>query len=235
MHIADIITEARKLVDADSTSYLDADILRRVNIAYEEVVGKLIALDKNWNFGDSNYTSLPTGLKTLTAGTKEYTFDSTLLTIMGASVLDDSGLWHTLSLIDEMEIVKSGIDLAEYEKTDGLPWAYAKRENFIVLYPAPAAAKVTVTNGLKVYFQRTADVFTAAQVTTGTKTPGFASPYHILLSMKAALPYAISYKPERVPYLLNEINRIEKEMIDFYSIRGKDEKAVMRNRGISFR
>jgi len=233
--ISDIYSEIRKLVDADSTSYLDADILRRVNIAYEEVVGKLIVLDKNWNFGDSNYTSLPTGLSTLTAGTKAYAFDSTLLTVMGASVLDNSGLWHTLSLIDEMEIVKSGIDLAEYEKTDGLPWAYAKRENFIVIYPGPAAAKVTVTNGLKVYFQRTADVFTAAQVTTGTKTPGFASPYHVLLSYKAALPYALSYKPERVAMIMAEIKRIEGEMLDFYVQRSKDEKAVMRNRGISFR
>ena len=233
--ITEINAEARKLVDADSTSYTDADLLRRVNAGYEETIGKLIALDKNWNFGDSNYTTLPTGLQTMTAATHEYAFTSTFLTIIGASVKDIDGLWHTLSLIDETAILKSGIDLDEYEKTDGLPWGYAKRENFIVLYPAPSAATTTLTSGLKVYFQRTADVFTAAQVTTGTKTPGFASPYHYLLSYKAALPHAISYKPERVPAIMAEIARLERDMIDFYTQRGKDEKAVMRNRGVSFR
>lgn len=234
-NITDINLEARKLVDADSVSYPDADLLRRVNAALEETVGKLIALDKNWNFGDSNYTTLPTGTQTLTAGTKAYAFDSTQLTILGASVKDIDGIWRTLSLIDEMEIIKSGVDLAEYEKTDGLPSQYAKRENFIVIYPAPTAATTTLILGLKVYFQRTADIFTAAQVTTGTKTPGFISPYHYLLSYKAALPYAISYKPQRVLAIMAEIARLEKDMINFYSTRGKDEKAVMSNRSVSFR
>jgi hypothetical protein len=233
--ITDINAEARKLVDADSVSYTDADLLRRINSSYEEICGKLIALDKNWNFGDSNYISLPTGLSNLTAGTQEYAFNSELLTVIGVSVLDSSSLWHVLTLIDEQAILKSGIDLDEYEKTDGLPWGYAKRENFIVLYPAPSAAKTTLTSGLKVYFQRTADVFTAAQVTTGTKTPGFASPYHYLLSYKAALPYAISYKPERVPMIMAEIARIEKDMIDFYCQRSKDERSILSNKGISFR
>ena len=235
MTITDINAEARKLVDADSVSYTDADLLRRINSSYEEIVGKLIALDKNWNFGDSNYTSLPTGLKTITAATHEYAFDSTFLTIFGASIKDAEGLWHTLDLIDEAEIIRGGVDLDEYLKTDGLPIEYAKRENFIVLYPAPSAATTTLTSGLKVYFQRTADIFTSAQVTTGTKTPGFASPYHILLALKAALPYAISYKPQRIPYLLNEINRIEKEMIDFYCQRGRDEINRMTMSRISFR
>jgi len=234
-NITDVNAEARKLVDADSTSYTDADLLRRVNQAYEEVVGKLIALDKNWNFGDSNYTSLPTGLQTMTAATHEYAFVSTFLTIVGASVEDNSGDWHTLDLIDEQDILKSGIDLEEYETTDGLPTKYAKRENFIVLYPAPSAATTTLTSGLKVYFQRTADVFTAAQVTTGTKTPGFASPYHYLLSYKAALPHALSYKKDRVAMIMSEIARMERDMLDFYTQRGKDERSVMSNRGISFR
>lgn len=232
MNISDLYSETRKLVDADSVSYLDADILRRLNASYEEVVGKLIALDKKWLFGDTNYTSLPTGLKTITAGTKEYTFDSTLLNILRVSVKDINGIWQPLTLIDEMTLSS---DLAEYQKTDGLPAEYAKREGFVVLYPAPSAATTTLINGLKVYFQRTADIFTAAQVATGTKTPGFASPYHIILAYKAALPYAISYKPARVAMIMAEINRLEIAMLDFYTQRSRDEKAVMTNRNINFR
>ncbi|MDD5013904.1 MAG: hypothetical protein PHW73_02235 [Atribacterota bacterium] len=233
--IADINTLARKLVDADTTSYTAADLLIAINQAYEEVVGDLIALDKNWNFGDTNYTSLPTGLSNLVAATQSYAINSGFLSVIGVSVLDNNSIWNVLTPIDERAILDSGIDLDEYQKTDGLPAEYAKREGFVVLYPAPAAANITATNGLKIICQRTADVFTSAQVTTGTKTPGFASPYHPILSYKAALPYAISYKPERVPAIISEINRLERKLKEFYAQRAKDERTIITNSYISFR
>ena len=219
MTISDINTETRSLCDADSTSLTNATLLIRVNNAYEEIIGNLIALNKNWNFGDSNYTALPTGLKTLTAGTQAYQFDSTYLNVLRVEVKDADGTWRLLAPIKLGDIT---VGQAEYYKTNGLPIEYEKREDFILLYPAPAAANVTLTNGLKVYFQRTADVFTAAQVTTGTKTPGFASPYHILICYKAAMIYCTSYKKDRVPMILSEIARLEKELLDFYALREKD-------------
>lgn len=218
MHIADLYLETRKIVDADSNTYLDADILRRLNAAYEEIAGKLIAINTNWLWGDSNYTSLPTGLSNLTAGTQAYQFTSNWLTVQTVKIKNAAGDWITLDRVNLKDIEP----IEEYQSTNGMPNEYAVREDFILLFPAPAAADVTATNGLQIVTQRTADVFTSAQVTTGTKTPGFASPYHILLAYKTALPYAQSYKPDRVPFIVNEITRLEKELLDFYSKRDKD-------------
>ncbi len=224
MTIADINLEARALVDADSTSYSDATLLRRVNAAYEEVVGKLIALDRNWKFDDSNYTDLPIGTGTLANSQQDYAFSNTLLSIERVEVLDVSGNYNRLDYLDEQDIDGA---LSEYYETDGVPIKYALRGNSIFLYPAPATGSVTMAAGLKVYFQRTADIFTAAQVTTGTKTPGFASPYHILLAYKAALPYALTYKKDRVPMLMSEIQRLEKEMFALASNKFRDKKSRM--------
>ena len=216
--IVDINLEARALVDADSTSMPDAMLLRRINQAYEKWVGKIIALDTNWLFGDSNYTSLPTGLSNLTAGTQAYQFTSSWLTVQSVKVLDVNSNWTELKRIDLKDIQP----IEEYQATNGLPAEYAVREDFILLFPAPAAANVTTTNGLQVVYQRTADVFTAAQVVTGTKTPGFASPFHYLLSYEAALPYALSYKQDRVGLIETKIQQVGKDLLDFYSKRDKD-------------
>ena len=74
MTIEDIIAEARDLVDATSTSYPDAKILRRLQPIEEEIVSKIINADGTWQFDDSNNTDLPVGTATLTAGTALYSF-----------------------------------------------------------------------------------------------------------------------------------------------------------------
>lgn len=244
MTIADIQTLARYLVDADTTSLTAAQLLIFTNNAYERVVGKLIAMDKNWNFGDSNYTANPTGLVTMTNSKEDYQLagNSTstgvstatpLLTFLGASVKNIGGIWNPLKHISLWELFESDTDPVEYFKTDGLPQYYEKREDFLVLYPAPDnGVSVTLINGLKVFYDRRASKFTASDT---TKEPGFASPYHSILAYMAAIPYCVSYKKDRVPAYLNEITRLEKELLAFYGARAKDEPKVMTMRGIQFR
>jgi hypothetical protein len=228
MTITDIITEARGLVDATETSYPCAattDLLFiRINNAYEEIIGDLIALDKNWKFDDSNHTDLPLGVSTLVAGQQDYAFDVSLLGIERVEVEDNEGNWYKLSLLDEKSV---GQALSEYKSTNGLPEEYAIRGNSLFLYPAPASANVTLVGGLKVYFRRTASVFTTAEVTAGTKVPGFASPYHSILSYKSALPYARTYKPERVASMEREIDRLHSGLIALYSNQNKDKESKM--------
>lgn len=225
-------------MDADTTSLTAAQLLIFVNNAYEDIIGKLIALDTNWIFGDSNFTSLPTGLVTMVNsqegyqlagnGTTGVNTSNPLLTFLGASVKDVNGNWIPLQHISLWEMFDQGTDPAEFFETDGRPQYYELREDFIILYPAPDnAVSVTLTSGLKVFYQRGADLFTSGQVTTGTKTPGFASPYHPILAYKGALPYALKFKPERVPEIQKEIGRLENEMLQFYTKRDKTDQPRM--------
>ena len=245
--IADINAEARALVDADSTSLTDAVLLRRVNQALTETVGKLIALDETHFWGDSNFTSLPTGLVTMTNSQETYQLsgnqsstgvDTTnpLLTFKGASVKDNSGNWHTLQPITFWELWGSGVDPAEHFETDGRPQYYEIREDFIVLYPAPDnAVTVTLTSGLKIFYERRPSLYTSGEVTTGTKQPGFSPLYHYLLSYKMALPYALSYKKDRVPMIMSEIQRMEKEMLTLEAQKYGDTRMIATTKPINFR
>lgn len=233
MTIADINSEARLLVDADTVSYIAADLLRRINAAYEQIIGLIIGCDGLWQFDDSNFTDFPIGTTTLVNSQNDYAFDITQLEIERVEIKDASGLWHILNPIDKSQI---GEAIDEFYKTDGLPLYYDKQGASIILYPAPDnGASVTLINGLKVYFQRTASIFTSTEVTTGTKVPGFASPYHIILAYMAALPYAISYKKDRVPAIMAEIERLKKLIIQHYSRRERDRRKIMSMAGISHR
>jgi len=218
--ITDINLEARALCDADSTSYPDAVLLRRVNQKYEEVVGKLIQADGRWQFDDSNYTDLPVGTTDLVAGQQDYSFDVRFLNIIEVEVKDAQGNWHKLTPID-IETHEGSI--SAYQTTNGLPTEYDKKGESILLYPAPASGSVTLTAGLKVHYQRTASIFSSAEVTTGTKTPGFASPWHMILAYSAAIPYCMTYKKDRVVMYQNKVMEMEKELLAFYSDRNKDE------------
>lgn len=219
--ITDINILTRFLCDATSTQYTDANLLITTNQAYEETDSDILKADGRWQFDDSNFTTFPIATTTLISGQKDYSFDVSLLRILKVEVMDKNGKYYIVNPIDFRDISGS---ITEYQSTSGAPQEYDVQGSSIVLYPAPDnGVSVTLAAGLKVYFQRTADIFTSAQVSTGTKVPGFASPFHNILSYKAAIPFCIKYKPERVAALESKVERMRQEMIDFYSHRDKDE------------
>lgn len=240
--IADINQEARDLVDADTTSYTAATLLRRINHAYETVIGWLINASGMWQFDDSNYTDQPRGKFTLVEGQEVYSFASDYLQIEGMDILDLDGItYRKLKPLDHTEL--GGLSPDEYfglesngNPKKGIPEYYDLfTDDSFRLYPAPTATSVTLTNGGRVWFKRRADLFTSAQVTTGTKEPGFASPWHYILSYMAAIPYAQLYKKDRVPLFEKRVMDMKKEIIDHYGRRDKDKRKVATMKRVSFR
>jgi hypothetical protein len=161
----------------------------------------------------------------------EYQIDSLTapLTIMAVEILDKNSNYYPIKPITLRDIREDGYAQSEFYETDGAPQYYEKRENMVVLYPAPDnGVNVTLTNGLKIFFLRTADTYTSAQVTTGTKEPGFPSPWHDILAYEAALLYCLNYKKDRVAFLMAERDKREKELMDFMGMRNMDERQILR-------
>lgn len=242
----DLVSEINTIADCDNTSYPVVDKTRRVNSALEEIFAFLRTNIRSWPIGDSNFSSLPTGLVTLVNSQEAYQLmgnmvsagtgvntTNPLVNLLGASVKNSSGIWQTLQPITLSDIFRQGIDPAEYFKTDGLPLYYEKREDFLVLYPAPDnGVSVTLTNGLKLFYQRTASLFVS---TDTTKVPGIDPAYHILLAYKAALPYCLSYKKDRVPGILREITRLETAMLADYAKKGVETRKGLTMRQTRYR
>lgn len=231
--IADINQEARDLCDADTTSYPAATLLRRINKAYETIVGFLINCDGVWEFDDSNYTSLPIGTFTLVNAQRSYTFAADFLDLLEVSVMNSNGIYVKIPQFDPFTETLSVEEL--YGTQSSFPQVFDMvSDDTIKFYPNISSTNVTLTAGLQVKFKRTAQVYTSAEVTTGTKEPGFASPWHYILSYMAAIPFCMVYKKDRVPALMAEVEKMKKELIKHYSRRNKDHRNVMTNQEIQY-
>jgi len=226
-----ICQEIDDLCDSDTNNYPVAAKTRRVNTALETLIAEIINADGTWQWDDTNHTTLPIGTGNLTAGQSSYSFADEFLDIEMVKIMDSDGTYQLIKPLDPKEL--GNVSLEQVYGTDtGFPIYYDKQGDTIKLYPAPAAANVTLTAGIKVHFKRTASLFTAADT---TKEPGIASPYHILLCYMAALPYVMAYKKDRVPLYEKKIVEMKADMIKFYSRREKDKRKVMTTKYISFR
>lgn len=236
MTITELNAEIRSLVDAGTTSYIASDLLRRVNSALETLVAMIINADGTWDFDDTNYTDFPIGTYTLVDSQGKYSFNDKFLQLKEVQIMNQNGDYQIIRPIDQSEL-DTNIPLEEMFKTDGLPQVYDKiSDDTIRLLPAPDdGVTVTLVAGLKIKFKRTASIFTTAEVNTGTKVPGIASPYHQLIAYMAALPYAVSYKKDRVAIFEKKIDDMTKDMLRFYGNKQKDLRKVATMKRIEFR
>ena len=229
MQISDINTWARYLVSADTTSYTAAQLLIAVNNAYREVVSEIIRSDRTWEFDDTNFTTFPIFLEDLVAAQNDYSLNNDFLNVLKVHVMNGNGDYEELTPLDISQL-REPVD--EIFETNGKPQYYDLRYGSVWLYPAPATGDVTLADGLRIYAQRGADEFTSAQVTTGTKEPGFAI-HHEILAYKAALPYALAFKPEKVPFLMAESQKMMANILEHYAQREKGVKKQMKFTGVN--
>ena len=229
MTIADINTLSRYLTNTTITDLTAADLLILINQAYKRVVSWILQADGRWQFDDSNWVNINEITYTLTEAQPSYTFADAFLVLEQVLVKSANGVWVVVEPVDRTDF--RGIPIEEAYGTNnptGFPLVYDKMgEDTIKLYPAPTSTYVTLASGLKIKVKRTADIFTSAQVTTGTKEPGFASPWHDILAYMSAQVYCSLYKPDRVLYLESEINKRKTEIFEHYAKRDKDDRPII--------
>lgn len=227
-----ICQEVDDICDTNSTSYPIASKVRRANSAMEEIVADILLADGRWQFDDTNHTTLPIGTGTLQNGVQSYTFSEDFLRVEQVKVKNAAGEWEVLKPLDNADF--ADIALEEYFADSGMPTHYDIIGDTIKLYPSPSTSAVTLTNGLKVHFARTVELFTASDT---TKEPGFPSPFHIAVAWMTALPHCAAYKKERVVWLEKRIGSadrnsphyggIRKAIVQFYVKRNADDAPLM--------
>lgn len=235
-----ICQEIDRLCDSDDTAYPRLDKTARANDALEDLVGKIILSDGTWQYDDTNYTTVPRGKGTLIEGQQQYSFATEYLTIVEIDVLDTSNMYQRMKQIDPQQL--GGLSPEQYFGVDSsgnpvkaFPQYYDIEGDSIRLYPAPTSSACILTNGLRVTFKRTANLFTAVATTAADTTePGLPSPFHVLIAYKAALPYCATYKKDRVPWLASQIAAGEANIIKFYAHRNQDYRAIMTPKRVDY-
>ena len=229
-----IVQDIDYLLFGSSTAtspYLIADKTRNINNRLDETVSLIMKSDARWKWDDDNQTDQPIGTINLISEQAEYEIaGATYLKILRVEVLDVNGNYKLIKPIDEKQIQHQS--LTEFLKTPGMPRLYDKNGEYIWLYPKPSSALTTLTAGLKIYYQRLPSYFTASDT---TKSPGFNPLYHKILSIGAAIDFAIpNGLTEKISILTPMLTNMQNELIEFYSNRANDEKTTMTTKRESY-
>lgn len=195
----------------DNTSYPIEDKTRNIN---EELYGVGVLMWRYsplWAFDDNNQTTLPILTTNLVEGQKDYGLETNILHIERVSVKDANGLWSDLEFLPFSDIPQP---IDEFYKTNGIPRIYSLKGNSLFLLPAPRAADVTLTNGLKMVISRIADGVKFVSTDT-TKTPGFNPAYHRILSLGASLAYLMVNNPDLYNRVKSEYAELKNSFVDW--------------------
>lgn len=201
-----------------SATYSDANVVRNVNGWFNKTVSWILESDNRWQWDDKNNEDLPVGECNLVSGQKNYQFDSQWLKVLRVDVQDGNGNWVKLTPLDQADII-GGYD--QFENVSGVPQYYDTIGESLVLMPTP---NYSVDAGLQVQAQRVGDYFIS---TDTTKTPGFAQPFHRILSLGASYDWAIVNNPSKATTLRSEIEQLKTELQTFYGERAKYEKTQL--------
>ena len=223
------------LVNSDSNSYPLTDKCRNINKAYDEVVSLILQADGRWEFDDTNATDLPIATTNLVVNQQDYSLDTTFLIISRVEVKDQAGTWRALKPISQQDVVRDGSSLTQFLSNPGIPQYYDKTANSVFLYPSPIYSQDA---SLKVFYQRNISYFVP---TDTTKTPGFNTQFHQILSVSAALDYATSKNlPQGLPHgriptaLTTKLENLKMNLQNYYSRKSKDENLRIGSRRWKF-
>ena len=211
----DIVTYMNELVQSDNNLWTVASKTRYANMVQHEIWHDIFESYNGWQF--DSVAGSPVSSQNLIAAQNTYTLPVGSLTVVGVNYLDQNGTSCILNPITLEELQVRGITETNWLSVNGAPGYYRLVGNNIIVYPTPS---LSITNGLKVYFDRDGVTFVPSDTTA---TPGFASVYHEYTAIGACAKYAIA---NRLPHA-NDLSALyQKGRMDirsFYQKRFKEK------------
>lgn len=163
------------------------------------------------DWDDTNQSDYPRYTITGTTN-RDYALSSSLkiLKIKKVEATPDGTNWYTATPFDSGA---SDLALGSDTQADTEFSIYAPRydmiANSLFLYPRFTAAQVTAGAKVRVEYFREPIEYTTAEVTTGTKEPGFDEPFHIMIALGMCHDWFSSKR------LWNEDNSVLTELGDY--------------------
>lgn len=202
---------------SDTSQFPLTEFTRNANVWYRRADSWIWEATGTWEYDDSNWTTLPIATATLVAAQHDYEMPSTARKIDRVEILDSNENYQSTTPLDKSQV---GVAMSEFYETDGFPKYYDLVGRSIMLYPAPAAANVTTTKGLKVYYARDVSEF---GITDTITSPGFDSHFHRIISLGSAYDYCLANGiADRQTQIRNEIELLKAEIQTHYGSRHRD-------------
>jgi hypothetical protein len=222
MNLSAIQADINFLCGSTSGTYAPADKIRNINVCYQDVARLVWESDGGWSYDDSNNTNAPVAYTTLGNLSGSYTIPTTAIRIEGVEVKDGDSNWMKLNPLIAGDLP---ISREEYLTGGGLPIYYELEGNEIRLYPAPMSGYTTLASGMMVRLSRAVNEFSTA-TGAGSALPGFASPFHRILSYAAAIDFV--QDPNQRQFFALQKQRLEQGLVRFYSKRATEFKSTLK-------
>ena len=181
-----ITQDADFFAGSTTDSYPLADKARRANQWVAKAGTWIWKSSHDWQFDDSNETTLPVCFTTMVADQTEYALPTNVFSVDRAEVLDNNGVWHRLKAIDPKQFSRSFKE--QIDQISGLPNQYDLVGTQLRILPAASADQTTLVDGLRLYITRTTTTFSANDTNTEV---GFNSMFHQIVSTGMAFDYAV--------------------------------------------
>ncbi len=220
----DIISDITFWTKADlSNDYVINDRTRNCNLALDKAVSLILRADQRWEWDDINNTDLAIGKTNIVSGQRDYGITgATYLKITKVICKDANGDWKTLIPIDKNSPEARNMN---EQRNSGTPKYYDLIGNSVFLEPVPNYAK---TLGLRIFFQRNIHYFVVGDTIA---EPGFAQPYHRLISLYASEDYLLVNETwGRLKGVQIKIKELENGLLEFYATRNPEDKPRIRFR-----
>ena len=231
-----IVEDIDFLCGTDSTSYPLVDKARNGNRWLYQIAVWILDSSYGWPFDDTDKTDLPIATFSLVNAQQDYelpvsttgslegtTTAGAILKLLAVEIKDAGGSWRRLK---EIKPFKPGQRITDLKTSDGLPTSYYLLGNSLFLEPAPATADVTLASGGKLFFARELDAIVSADT---TKEPGFAEPFHRILSLGCSYDFMVSLGEKgRAEMLRVEMEAMKQGLYRFYGDRNQEVKVSIR-------
>jgi hypothetical protein len=239
--ISEIVTLTRNLTNTDINSYTAANMLIDHNNALQKVVSIIQDSMDEADFDDINHGDYASLTTPQVASQRDYLIPQTegVISVKKVSVTYDGTTWYDAKPLDSSEVttapasataMQTTID-GEFSKTE--PY-FDVKFNAVWVYPMASAADVAA--GAKIYIEWTRDAnpFTSAEVTTGTKIPGFDTAFHPYLAYHAAWQYCLQKGKEQAPAYRDMCTDYEARIRRQYSKKLRTRKGLLTTTNLDY-
>lgn len=205
------------------------------NMTLDDFFALAIPASGKWQFDDTNQTDYPIITANLVSGQRDYSFltdgsGNLILDIYRVAILPSATatLYQEIFPIDVQSDPTSTNNILTNITTGGIPAVYDKTANALFLDPIPS---YNATNGLKVWINREGSYFLYNDT---TKKPGVPGLFHRYFAIKPAMEYARRKRLETFVGLYNEVQAMEKSIVEYFAKRSKDESDIITGEPIDF-
>lgn len=220
-----LIQDITFLTGASLTEYPIADRTRNINEHSRRVLTTILNAQDEWDFDDNNHTDFPILTTNLIANQQDYSLpiaDEGMLKIKRVEVTYDGTNRYRANSIDINEISKATDATTIAQEFNTTSPFFDLQYGSLFLYPIPTT---DVINGLNILIDRDISPFVVGDT---TRTPGFDSVFHRILSYGAAYDWALARGGKNIQNLYAEYLRMMQELAEFYSSKQKDRNIILK-------